>query len=761
MKTIKIFLASSEELTDDRNAFGNLVRRLDKIYEKRGIRIELFEWEDYDAAYNDRRKQDEYNDQIKASDMFLALFHTKAGKFTIEEFNVATEGFKKHASPKVYTYCKDLQAGEQESPELADFKQKLFEEMGHYWSRYNNRDSMQLHFVMQLQLVETSGMVEKLKLEDGTVMLEGMPIAKIDNLQFAAGNEAYQKMSAELAALPEKIEKARLRVEKFPDDEDLRDDLQQKLNRYNKLKDEFAQIQKSLFETAQRIAAMQLEQVSDMLRRAIEAFEEGNLERANTLLDEIAHEAEHHMEQLERQRALVHQDIDAFLLQAKTVMADASIPIDERINKTKEIYSKADAWAQKSALPDEKYETLLDDYAEFLTDYAVYDKAEEIHLHLLSIREEIYGNHHPYTANSYNNLGLVYDLKGDFDKALCYHLKAKQIWAEQYGNHNHYVAFSYSNMGSVYNQLGEYKKALDSYSLGLDIFETVLGQNHPYVATVYGKIGAVYYELDDYTNAKKFFIKGLKIREKVLGKTHIDTASSYYQIGVLYNKSNEYQDSLHFSFKALSIQVKQLGEYHPVTTSTYNLIGLIYKNIGDYSRAMEYLMKALDIVLNVGGEEDLMTAGLYNNIGTTYFKQEDTKKSLDYHFKAVDIFEKKLGIEHLETANAYFNIGFDYGLCENYSMAKKYLLKALHIRERVLGPKSIGVAYCNNALGLAYKSKRRYVKAIESYLKAYTVFANILGFEHPETIKTKENIERTKKQLNFIQKLELYLKTSK
>ena len=188
-KTIKIFLASSEELTDDRNAFGNLVRRLDKIYEKRGIRIELFEWEDYDAAYNDRRKQDEYNDHIKAADMFLALFHTKAGKFTIEEFNVATEEFKRHASPKVYTYCKDLQAGEQESPELAEFKRKLFEEMGHYWSRYNNRDSMQLHFVMQLQLVETSGMIEKLKLEEGTIVLEGMPIAKIDNLQFAAGNE--------------------------------------------------------------------------------------------------------------------------------------------------------------------------------------------------------------------------------------------------------------------------------------------------------------------------------------------------------------------------------------------------------------------------------------------------------------------------------------------------------------------------------------------------------------------------------------------
>lgn len=42
-------------MTDNRNAFGYLVRRLDEIYEIRGIRIKLFEWEDYDAAYNDLR----------------------------------------------------------------------------------------------------------------------------------------------------------------------------------------------------------------------------------------------------------------------------------------------------------------------------------------------------------------------------------------------------------------------------------------------------------------------------------------------------------------------------------------------------------------------------------------------------------------------------------------------------------------------------------------------------------------------------------
>ena len=332
MKSIKIFIASSDELADDRNAFGNLVRRLDAIYEKRGIRIELFEWEDYDAAYNNKRKQDEYNDQIKASDMFLALFHTKAGRFTIEEFDLATEEFRLHASPKVYAYCKDLQAGDVESRELKEFKRRLFEELGHYWCRYNNRDSMQLHFVMQLQLVETNES-EALTVEDGIVKFGETPIAQFDNLSFAAGNTSYKNMQKELNELPEKIEKARLRLEKMPNDEDLQDDLQQKKNRFVYLKEVFNRQQQALLDTAKRIAFMQQEKVSDAIRRAIDAFEDGNLERANILLEEVACEADQHMEQLSTQRQLVHQDIEALHLQTKTLMADITIPIKERINR--------------------------------------------------------------------------------------------------------------------------------------------------------------------------------------------------------------------------------------------------------------------------------------------------------------------------------------------------------------------------------------------------------------------------------------------
>lgn len=662
MKTIKIFLASSEELADDRNAFGNLVRRLDRIYEKRGIRIELFEWEDYDAAYNDRRKQDEYNDNIKSSDMFLALFHTKAGKFTIEEFNVATEEFKKHASPKVYTYCKDLKEGEIESPELTEFKQRLFKEMGHYWSRYNNRDSMQLHFVMQLQLVETSGSVDTLKVEDGKVMLEGMPIAVLDNLQFAAGNEAYQKISTEIATLPEIIEKARMRAEKFPDDEDLREDLQQKLNRLNRLKAEFSHLQKALFDTAQRIAAMQLEKVSDMMRRAIDAFVQGNLERANALLDEIAQEAEHHMEQLDRQRDLVHQDIQAFLLQARTTLADLNIPARERISKAYSIYVKAVEWAEKSTLGKDKYSQLLFEFGSFLYEYAEYEKAIKVYNHLISLNKENPSNPN-VLANSYCNAGMALFKKGgcSVNDVLKYLFKAIEILENNAGKKNSHVANIYDNVGTVLLHHSP-SEALKYHIHALSIYEKLLSANQFDLATSYNNVAAAYHRQGDYSRALGCYSKALEIQKGLINGESVYTATTYDNIGVIYSSQKVYDKALEYHLKALSIYEKVYGDYHLHTAGAINNIGTVYLKQGQPQKALEYYERGLHIIDKLEIKEQANTAILYDNISLAYEEIGNIDKALELLHKSVAIKEKLFGGNHesvIESYNVYVHFIID------------------------------------------------------------------------------------------------------
>ena len=746
MKTIKIFLASSEELENDRMAFGNLVRRLDKIYEKRGIRVELFEWEDYDAYYSGQRKQDEYNEQIKASDLFLALFHTQAGRYTIEEFDVATEEFLRHSSPKVYVYCKDLQPGEQESPELLEFKKRLYEEMGHYWCRYSNRDTMQLHFVMQLQLVENSRM-EALKVEEnGAVTLDGNPVAHMDQQPFAAGNEAYQKMHAELLEYPERIEKARARLEKYPDDDDLRGDLQALINRYNQLKEDFVQLQQNLFSTAKTIATLQQEHVSAMMRRAIEAFECGNLEGANALLDEIAHEADHHMERLEQDRALVHQDIEAFQLQTKTVLADLNISIKDRISRVAAIYAKADDWAQRSTYDKEKYTKLLYNYAGFLTEYAQYDAAERVYLRQISLCEEVFGKEHLHTAQSYNNIGLVYHLQGNYNKALEYYRMALSGREHQLESGFHVdIAQSYNNIALTNICLGKFDEALELLFKAITMWENTVGKTHSATAKTYNNIGVCYLNKGDYAKALEYYNLALDIQERGLGIEHQDTALSYNNIGLVYDTLGNFDQAILYNLKALEIWEKVLGTENPNTATTIDNIGLCYFHKGDYQKALEYYFRALHIREQLLGPGHPDIATTYNNIGLAYDGQGNQDEAISYYLKATTIWENTFGIEHPNTAAGYGNLGLAYAHAGQNDKALKYYFKALDIQLHVLGPLHTDNAYTYNNLAEVYKDKGDYAKALEHYNKSLNIFENAFGSNHPNTITVRENIEKAKK----------------
>lgn len=98
MKNITVFLASSDELKNDRNSFHSLVASLDEIFEPRGYRIRCRRWEDFSAFCTGTRTQDDYNRIVRASDICICMFHRKAGEYTIEEFNQALDEYVKNQS---------------------------------------------------------------------------------------------------------------------------------------------------------------------------------------------------------------------------------------------------------------------------------------------------------------------------------------------------------------------------------------------------------------------------------------------------------------------------------------------------------------------------------------------------------------------------------------------------------------------------------------------------------------------------------------
>lgn len=706
-RIIKIFLAASEELDYDRNVFGNLIRRLDDLYEKRGIRIKLFEWEDYDSAYNDQRKQDEYNNKVRESDIFLALFYKKAGQFTIEEFNVAAEQFKEKTSPKVYTFCKDLKQSEEESAELSEFKKKLFDEMGHYWCRYDSRESLQFQFVMQLQLVEGDQMSE-LKVENGDVTIDGIRVAPMDKLRFATDNEDYVRMSKRLTELPKLINQKRLLVEKYPNEDVFENELQVLLDENNKLQEDIVKTQTLLLNTAKRISQLQGERITDRMRRAMDFFNDGKVLEANVLLDEAEIDARQALKAYKESKEItemlkqaVVSSIKELQLKADIVMSNLVSPIDDRVTKTKQIYAFADEMAQAVCLGDYENSQILFDYAHFLYEYGHYKESIKVYLRLISLLERQEECEQLFLANSYNRLGKVYYYYGDNSKALEYYFKA------------------------------------------LEIRKRILGEKHPDVAESYSNIGLAYKD----RNTLDYYFKALRIRELVLGDRHPDTATSYNNIGAMYQRQGDYEKALEFHNKALQIRENVLGKEHPHIAFSYNNIGAVYFCLGNYTKAMEYHSKAMEIREKVLGKGHPFTASSYGHLGKIYCKEGNYEKALEYHFKDLQICEKVFGKTQPEIAFPYNDIGVVYYKMGDYSKSLEYLHKALKVRELALGNDNVDIATTYYNIGLVYDSQGYYVKALDLYERALSIRMRNLGQTHPDIIKTEESITKVKQKM--------------
>lgn len=671
-RVIKIFLASSEELEADRYRFGNLIRKLDNIYEKRGIRIELFEWEDYDAAYNGMRKQDEYNERVRASDMFLALFHKKAGKFTIEEFNIARKAFDEQASPKIYTYIKDLEAGESESRELAEFKRLMLEELGHYWCRYSNFDTMQLHFVLQLQMVEATTPI-KVEVKESQVKIGDSTIADLNNVPFTSENATHRELQSRKEQLDREIgnaesggrrgffgQRSRMTDEELANLREERESVTEQIERQ----------EKALVDTAMSIARMQGGECSPRMRTAAELFEKGEIDKAEAVLKEDDMEADATNAKLKFDTAAqptaeltrnIERCAGEYMLKARIVVS--GIADESRYRQAVKLMSTAIDLVS-GRLPEETLAEYLFDYAVLLTDTGQQTKALETWERLSGIYERLYRKAPQKYAYGYagvlNNMAVLYSDKGDFDHCLSKYLKAIDIYdwldREEPGIYDDDIARLKNNLGTLYSDRDEYNKALSEFNEAARIrFELLAKDNDP-----------------DSRSA---------------------LADIYCNMATALQFSDHPQEALRYIAQAHAIldeldkEFPRIYEYK--LYSILNREGSIYTRLDQLDKAEESLQKSLQLATNLASRmplahsADLATAKMeMSGLNYVLGKNEEARKGF---CQALDIFRRlqtKEPVYDHPIATVLQNLGVICRHEEKYEDAEKFLKEALDIRER-------------------------------------------------------------------------------
>lgn len=203
MKAIKIFLASSSELANDRKEFQVFISQLNRDWFARGYIFLINIWENALDALSKDGLQSEYNQAIEESDIFVLLFFTKVGQYSKEEFDVANKAFLKTKKPLIYTYFKEdlvlTSSINRSIVSLLDFKDEL-SGLGHYYTRYKNTEDLKWQFARQLDKLYSENSLSSLEINDNSSQSDIDTIAlTMSNKLLTDGNWKVDKIKLDTA----------------------------------------------------------------------------------------------------------------------------------------------------------------------------------------------------------------------------------------------------------------------------------------------------------------------------------------------------------------------------------------------------------------------------------------------------------------------------------------------------------------------------------------------------------------------------------
>ena len=605
MKNITVFLASSDELKNDRNSFHSLVASLDEIFEPRGYRIRCRRWEDFSAFCTGTRTQNDYNRIVRASDICICMFHRKAGEYTIEEFNQALDEYVKNQShPKTFVYIRALIEGEMEDEALKRFKEDLFDRVGHYWCNYATDDAMKLHFVMQLERIipSVSGNASvtegnHFKIENGVVSLYGHEIAELDNLSFAAENPEYLSLKESIARLNTEI--ARLRATGVAELQPMIDEKQAEL--YKK-RESLNRLESRLFDLALSINKLigSGTPVSERKRLAIEMFERGNSKGVVEILNEkdIAADAAQACKEIEQGKLLVDSGrslieaglqktrslAEEYVLRAKALMTDYAEP--RRFELACHAYEQG-IELTRANLSEEELAKSLFEYGCFLQTNKRYDLAEvryrenlDIYQRLVPISPQVY---EPDLAMAQSNLGTLYKDTRRYEDSEKLCLSAMEIRRR---------------LAAANPQVYEPDLAMTQYNLG-----------------------CLYSDTQRYEDSEKMYLSAMEIRRRLaVANPQVyepDLADTQYNLGCLYYNIQRYEDSEEMYLSALEVYQRLTAVnpqvYEPYLVRACNNLSFLFLAQGNFEEAERYARE--------GSKYDFTHHAIYTNLAASLLLQ--------------------------------------------------------------------------------------------------------------------------------------------
>ncbi|WP_299754394.1 tetratricopeptide repeat-containing sensor histidine kinase [uncultured Pontibacter sp.] len=222
-------------------------------------------------------------------------------------------------------------------------------------------------------------------------------------------------------------------------------------------------------------------------------------------------------------------------------------------------------------------------------------------------------------ALAYNNVGVAYDIYGNYSEASSYYYKSLQI-REAIGD-SAGLSASYNNIASIFATQGDYIKSIELYTASMEISEAI----HDTIAVAHalGNLGNVYQQQKDLDRALDYSLRGIQLFKP---EQEASSLISLNNIGFIYSEIGEWGKALTYHNKALSIS-RKIGS---TLDEAYSLSGMAkaYMTADKPEMALPYALKNVELLLELNSKDEVkIGAELLNNL---YVKLGDYENAHKY-----------------------------------------------------------------------------------------------------------------------------------
>ncbi len=766
MKTVKIFLASSVvELEHDRNAIGNFVRALRDIYDARGVKMDLYDCTYENQAMTSGRRQDEHNEHARQSDIFLALFYNKAGKFTVEEFHEAYKQLQNTGAPAILVCFRE---GEGYAPKdsLLAFRDELEDELEQHPIIYTDIDSVSLKVLLQMQRMNLDVPIE---VEESMITVDGTPVLTLENIPMWAKNTDFQSLKQQFQACEQEyldamVNKADVQV------------LARAKKKRDEIRDALNQLEQELFSIAIDMDRQENDGSLTMRQRvADKLMAQGDSQSANMVLstqdiekdidrtDALAQHTDKQYEQyvqeyLQKIRILKTMVRDPSRFDQIEACFEKAVALEKRRNLKKIAMREYVSYLHnqnnyKDAIPLAelywKYVELdgdksqIADAANILgnlySDTDCMELAERRFLQAKEIYEQLVDQnpsaYQPDLAGTCNNLGTLYQDTNRMDKAEREYLRANEIYeqlaAENPSAYQPNLATSCNNLGNLYADTNRLELAEQEHLRANEIYEQLAAQHpsayQPYLAISCNNLGALYQDTNCMDKAEREYLRAKEIREQLAAENpsayQPDLAMSCSNLGILYAGTNRMDKAEQEYLRAKEIREQLAADnpsvYQPNLAKSCNNLGILYAGTNRMDKAEQEYLRAKEIREQLAADNPSVyqpnLAKSCNNLGILYAGTNRMDKAEQEYLRAKKIREQ-LVAEHpsvyrQDLASTCNNLGVLYYTSNRLDKAEQELLRAKELYEQLtaLAPAQYAstlAAICAN-LGKLYEDTDR------------------------------------------------------